>query len=160
MALKVLWTALFIDVTLPDGNGLDVLGYARAHGCTSPALVLTASHDPATINRAFDARARFLVKPGDWSHIEGFVRAALSAEERIAEVAEAWAAAYALSPSECAILVATASGSTRDEVADDQDIAMATFKKHVNGILTKTGEPSLMHAAARLLREVDRIGRH
>lgn len=82
MALKALWSALFIDVTLPDGSGLDVLGYARAHGCMAPALVFTGSHDSATINRAFDARARFLVKPGDWSYIEGFVRAALSAEER------------------------------------------------------------------------------
>lgn len=80
MALKTPWTALFIDVTLPDGNGLDVLGYARANGCMAPALVLTASHDPATIHRAFDSRARFMMKPGDWSDIEDFVRAALAAK--------------------------------------------------------------------------------
>lgn len=152
------WSALFVDVTLPDGSGLDLLGFARAQGCTAPALVLTASHDPATINRAFDYDARFLVKPGEWTHIDAFVRGALSAEVRLREAATEWASLYGLSPTEMAILVATAEGSSREKVIDDRDIALATFKRHVANLLGKTKDQTLMHAAARLLREVGRVG--
>ena len=152
------WSALFIDVTLPDGNGLDLLGFARARGCTAPALVLTASYDPQTINRAFDYDARFLVKPGEWAHVDAFVRGALAAEARLREAAEEWATRYGLSPSEVAILVATAEGSSREKVIDERDIALATFKRHVANLLGKTKDQTLMHAAARLLRDVGRVG--
>jgi len=158
LATKDDWAALFIDVTLPDGSGLDVLAYARARGCTAPALVLTASHDPATINRAFDCGARVLIKPGEWNLIESFVQAALASRARVRDVAVAWANAYGLSPTETEILIATAEGSTREQVIDERDIAVATFKRHVVNLLGKTKDPSLAHAAARLLREVGGIG--
>lgn len=148
------WSALFVDVTLPDGSGLDWLSYARDHGCNAPALVLTASHDPSTINRAFDLDARFLVKPGDWGHIEAFVRRALAADERVEDVVAIWARKYGLSATETDILLATAKGTPRDQLASERDIALATFKRHVGNLLGKTGDASLMRAAARLLREV------
>ncbi len=149
------WSALFIDVTLPDGSGLDLREYAREKGCSAPALVLTASHDPATINRAFDLEARFLVKPGEWAHIDAFVRRALAAAERVEDVVAEWARKYDLSATEAAILVETAKGTSREQVASDRDIALATFKRHVVNLLAKTGDASLMRAAARLLREVN-----
>ena len=71
------WAAVFIDVTLPDGNGLDVLEFARTHGCVAPVLVLTVSDDPQTIHRAGEHGAKFAVKPGDWREIDAFVRGAL-----------------------------------------------------------------------------------
>jgi len=147
------WTALFIDVSLPDGSGLDLLAYARMTGCASPALVLTARHDPVTINRAFDLAANIVIKPGEWHQIDTFVRRALAAEEKLRETAEKWSRVYTLSATETAILVATAEGASRDAVIDDRDIAASTFKRHVGNILGKTGDSSLMHAAARLLRE-------
>jgi DNA-binding NarL/FixJ family response regulator len=154
---SVAWSALFIDVTLPDGNGLDVLAHAREHGCMAPALVLTVSHDPDTINRAFDYGARFLVKPGEWSHVDAFVRGAISGAERLNEVAAVWIESYHLSASEAAILVATARGATREEVIDERDIAVATFKRHVANLLAKTKDPSLLHAAVRLLRDAGHL---
>ena len=154
MLSRMRWSALFIDITLPDGSGLEVLEHARREGCGAPALVLTATHDPEAINRAYDLDARFLVKPGEWAHIDTFVRRALAAEERIEDVAVLWMRAYGLSPTETAILVATAKGTSREDVVGERDIAVATFKRHVVNLLAKTGDASLMHAAARLLREV------
>ncbi len=144
---------MIIDVSLPDGSGLDVLDFARAAGCSSPALVLTISHDPATINRAFNAGARFLVKSGEWRPIESFVKSALSVEGRIEAIAAKWAKLYDLSKTELAILVATAKGASREQVADAQEIVPVTLKRHIANMLKKTRDESLLHAATRLLRE-------
>jgi len=148
------WTALFIDVSLPDGSGLDVLEQARAAGVSAPALVLTVNHDASTINRAFDSNARFLVKSGDWSAIEKFVRAALSLESRIDEVAAQWKTRYALSRTEIFILTHSAQGMSREELATEREIMPATLKRHINNLLKKTGDKRLLDATTRLLREV------
>ena len=49
-----------IDITLPDGNGIDLLGEindGRA-GSRIPTLVLTANLDPSVVVRAVEAGAR------------------------------------------------------------------------------------------------------
>jgi DNA-binding response OmpR family regulator len=74
------WTALFIDVSLPDGSGLDLLAHARTTGCTTPTLVLSVRRDAHTIRRAVDLAADIIVKPGEWQQIDTFVRRALEAE--------------------------------------------------------------------------------
>ncbi len=147
------WTALIIDVSLPDGSGLEVLEYARARGCAAPALVLTVSHDPETINRAFASGARFLVKTGEWAPIESFVRRAISFETRISDIAAHWATLYNLSKTETAILISTANGASRNRVAAERDIQLVTLKRHVMNLLGKTGDDTLLHAVSRLLRE-------
>jgi DNA-binding NarL/FixJ family response regulator len=148
------WSALIIDVGLPDGNGLDVLARARAAGCNAPALVLTGIHDAATINRAFDLRARFLVKSGELAQIDGFIREALATERRIDDAVSSWAQRYDLSLTESEVLIATAQGCSRDAVISARGITRATFKRHVVNMLAKTGDTSLLYAVARLLREV------
>lgn len=147
------WAAMIIDVSLPDGSGLDVLDFARAAGCASPALVLTVSHDPGTINRAFVRGARFMVKSGEWGPIESFVKSALSVEGRFDDIASQWARLYDLSRTELAILVATAKGASREQIVEDLDIVHVTLKRHIANMLKKTRDESLLHATTRLLRE-------
>jgi DNA-binding NarL/FixJ family response regulator len=154
------WACLVIDVRLPDGNGLDVLAEARAIGCDAPALVHTALHDHATINRAFELRARYLVKPVDTVSILSFLSDAarpLSASETCRE----WERRYALTQTEIGILIAAAEGSPRDQLAFERGIATTTLKTHVHNLLVKTGDESLLAAVARLLRdrEAERRGR-
>jgi CheY-like chemotaxis protein len=48
------WTGFLIDVGLPDGNGLDVLGKARENGNHAPALIFTARNDRPTERRRFE----------------------------------------------------------------------------------------------------------
>lgn len=147
------WSAIFIDVALPDGSGLQVLERARAASCNAPALVLTVSHDPQTINRAFDCNARFLVKTGDWSAIERFVQSALSFESRIDTVGMTWAAQHTLSRTEVFVITAMAKGWSRAQIGEELDIRPATLKRHVANLLHKLEERSLLRATARLLRE-------
>ncbi len=147
------WTALFVDVRLPDGSGLDLLALARDLGCGAPALVLTALHEAAEINRAFALDARFLVKPAEAPQILAFVKEAMAKLASVEERAESWSGRYQLTPTEQRILVAAAQGTPRDDLMEGGNIANATLKKHVHNLLRKTGDPSLLAAAVRMLAE-------
>jgi len=148
------WAAFVVDVVLPDGNGLDVLAEARDMDLDAPALVLTALHDPATINRACALRSRFLVKPADPLSILSFLSEATTRIAGNAGVdAREWGRRYGLTQTELAILAAAATGSPRDQVAFERGISTRTMKKHVNNLLRKTGDESLLAAVARLLRD-------
>ena len=151
------WDAIFIDIALPDGSGLDVLAHAREGGCDSPALVLTAKSDPDNINRAFDLGARYLVKPFDPERITSFVRDIAKVREGdLLGTAEGWAKRYGLTPAEKSILEALTDGVTHKELLEERGIRPATLRKHIQHMLKKTGDPSILAATARLLRE--RVG--
>ena len=149
------WAGFVIDVMLPDGNGLDVLAVARERGIVAPALVLTARHDAATINRAYELDGRYLVKPADPLRILAFFSGA-ARRPTPEQLAREWGERYELTETEMSILVAAAEGSQRDQVAFERGIATTTLKKHVHNLLRKTGDASLLAAAARLLRDRDR----
>src|SRR5262245_54770111 len=124
------WSALFIDIMLPDGSGLDVLERARMLGVDRPALVLTARYTPSDINRAFDLGARYLVKPFDSERILSFARESTSGNT-IEEAARTWGWRYALTKTEMSVLIAAADGRSRDELLADRGIARDTLKKTV-----------------------------
>ena len=146
------WTAFVIDVLMPDGNGLDLLAHARAQGHRCPALVLTAMHDAATINRTYELRGRYLVKPADALGILRFLTDAAHDPRRELFVRE-WGQRYDLTETEISILKSASEGSERDQVAFERGVASTTLKKHVNNLLRKTGDASLLALAARMLRE-------
>jgi DNA-binding NarL/FixJ family response regulator len=151
---RVKWAGLVIDVLLPDGNGLDVLAQARSNGCNAPALVLTAMHDAATINRSYELDGRFLVKPADPLRILSFFNDA-ARDGSIEARAREWGELYQLTGTQIAILSAAADGSPRDQLAFERGITTPTLKKHVNNLLRKTGDTSLLAAVARMLRRRD-----
>jgi ActR/RegA family two-component response regulator len=74
LASHVSWQGLFIDMGLPDGSGLEVLGAARAAFPDVRAMVLTGSTEPELINAVHDLGAHYVVKPVDGSRIERFCR--------------------------------------------------------------------------------------
>ena len=69
------WSALIVDVRLPDGSGLDVLTRLRDVRCNIPALVLTGYPEHDVVNRAFELDARYLVKPTKPGQLLHFLRA-------------------------------------------------------------------------------------
>jgi len=146
------WAGFLIDVVMPDGNGLDVLAYAREQGHEAPALVLTAVHDAATINRTYELRGRYLVKPADPLGILRFLTDAAHDPRQELFVRE-WAHRYDLTETEISILRSASEGSERDQVAFERGVTSTTLKKHVNNLLRKTGDASLLALAARMLRD-------
>jgi DNA-binding NarL/FixJ family response regulator len=145
------FTAIVLDIRLPDGSGLDVLAHARERGYEGPALIYSGNHVPSELNRAFALRAEYLVKPAPAEALVSFVKRAL--DRRTTRVwIEAWAARHQLTPAESAILVAAAEGRTRSEI-DAQQANALTAKAHVHNLLAKTGDASLLAAVTRALRE-------
>jgi two-component system OmpR family response regulator len=145
------FTAVVLDIRLPDGSGLDVLAYARARGYDGPALIYSGNHEPSDVNRAFSLHAEYLVKPAASEALVSFVKRAL--ERRSARAwMESWAARHQLTPAERTILVAAAEGQTRSEI-DAQHANAVTAKTHVHNLLAKTGDSSLLAAVTRALRE-------
>jgi DNA-binding NarL/FixJ family response regulator len=68
------WSALIVDLLLPDGSGLDVLAKFRSVHPTAPAMILTGHAEPAAINRAYDLGADYVVKPLDAQRMHQFLR--------------------------------------------------------------------------------------
>jgi two-component system response regulator QseB len=145
------WAAVIVDLSLPDGNGLDFLAHARSEGYEGPALVYSAYYTPEEINRAYALDARYLVKPASAEDIRAFVHAALDDTSPIPM--QRWIKRYKLTPAEAAILRAAAMGASRKQIAARRRRSLLTMKTQIRALLGKTGDASLLGAVARLLRE-------
>jgi two-component system OmpR family response regulator len=63
-ALARSFDSMVVDVTLPDGSGIDLVRRLRGQGLTQPILILTARGDSETTVDGLDAGADdFVVKP-------------------------------------------------------------------------------------------------
>jgi DNA-binding NarL/FixJ family response regulator len=148
------WAGIFLDVGLPDGSGLDVLARVRTFRPTTPVLVLTGDNEPEAINRACELGASFAIKPASTSLIETFIRSAQSLRQRLARAAVTWRERHALSEAESDVLLRSALGESRPEIASARSSSILTVKKHCERIVKKTGARSYQEAVAGLVREV------
>ena len=147
--------AVVLDVSLPDGNGLDLLEEQRDRLGGIPALVLTGHVDPDLINRAQRLRAEYACKPIDYANLEAFAARVVvhrsAAVDRAA--VERWSRRYALSPRETELVAAVMSGTSRDELPRELGLSENTVKTHVRRILAKSGTKDLADLVRVLLKE-------
>lgn len=154
------WSALVIDVGLPDGSGIDVLARAREVDVRTPALVLTGLLSSAVANAAFDLRAGCIGKPVSGIRLAHFLQDALSGPARgsdpVGDIARDWAAACGLSLGETDVLVKAATGASREEIAELRGSSSLTVKDQMKRVREKTGHASFGDAVSHLLREAIR----
>lgn len=152
------YTAVVVDVGLPDGSGLDLISDARSHDPAVSALVVSGGVDERRLAEAHHLGASYLLKPIDTQQLGLFAirmrSKARRRQEKIAALVERWAVEYDLTPAEGAILDLAAHGTARSRLAELRNVAPSTVKKQVQVILTKTGDPSLEAAVSRLLRAI------
>jgi DNA-binding response OmpR family regulator len=158
MALRVRqYDALIVDVKLPDGSGLDLIGIATQKSPEIVVLVLTGSTDHAVISRALEAGARYLLKPFEASHLKSIaveVNARRDAGERRIQVTlDRWADEFSLSETEVELLELGAHGVPRDKFSSQRGVRPDTIRKQIQGLLQKTGDDSFEGAVNSLLRE-------
>ena len=152
------FTAVVVDVGLPDGSGLDVINDARSHDPFTSALVVSGRVDERRLAEAHHLGVSFLLKPVDTRELGVFAvrtRAKLRArQEKIAALVERWVSEYDLTNAEASVLELAAHGAQRSRLPDLRGVAASTVKKQVQVILTKTGDSSLEGCVSRLLRAV------
>ena len=152
-----------VDLHLPDGDGMDLIGELREGNPHGAVLVLTASVDLGTYARAITAGAAGVVhKSGAFAGIMDAVRrlsageALLSQEEvvellRVAdpertEGREARRAFQCLTSREKDVLEALAEGLGDKEIAITLGVGVGTVRGYVAGLLQKLGVHSRLQA--------------
>ncbi len=152
-----------IDLTLPDGEGTELIGELREANPDFAALVLTASLDRAEHARAVEAGAAgVLHKSADVDAILDATRrlgegeTLLSEDELIEllrlagqnreEEVEARASIEQITPRESQVLQALAEGLSNKEIAAKLHMSVDTERTHMMNILNKLGVHSRLQA--------------
>ena len=152
------FTAVVVDVGLPDGSGLDVITDAREQDPAVSALIVSGWVDQRRLAEAHHLNASYLLKPVDTRQLGLFaVRMRAKMRQRDAKIealVERWSVEYDLTPAEASVLQLAAQGAARSRLAELRGVAPSTVKKQVQVVLTKTGDTSLEGAVSRLLRAI------
>jgi DNA-binding NarL/FixJ family response regulator len=152
-----------IDLTLPDGEGTELIGELREANPLFAALVLTASLDRTEHARAIEAGAAgVLHKSADVDAILDATRrlgegeTLLSEEELLAllrlagqnreEEVEARASIEQITPREKEVLQKLAKGLSNKEIAAKLHMSVDTERTHMVNILNKLGVHSRLQA--------------
>lgn len=149
--------AAIVDVSLPDGNGIDLIAEIRPRRPLLPVLVLTARDDWEDVNRAFALAARYVRKTRDASFlarmVTSFVLAALPDVERAMSIVDQFCDRYDLSPRQRELVRLYIQGCPRDGLASAMRLAENTVKYHVRETLHKCEASSLDALCRQILQE-------
>jgi DNA-binding NarL/FixJ family response regulator len=158
------WGAFVFDIGLPDGNGLDVLRYARRFHPKTPAICVTGLPDMMLTGRAYDLGAALIEKPLEPRRLERFLREAMAEEDaRKPDPVETaildWGLRDDFTEKEVNVLRMTVAGETCLKIADTLTMTIPGVKGHWRRIRQKSGDPTIGSAVNRLLHESSQVGR-
>jgi DNA-binding NarL/FixJ family response regulator len=149
--------AAIVDVTLPDGSGLDVIDRVRRQRERIPVLVVTGRSDREVANAAFERDALVVVKPVEPRLILQFVERArvsrTARDARIEAAVMAWQRDHSLTKREAELLRLYATGTKRSNLFKVLGCSEITVKSHVHSLIEKTRHASLPDAAGDVLRD-------
>jgi DNA-binding NarL/FixJ family response regulator len=167
-----IWSALIVDLCLPDGSGLDVVSCVRGYSQDAAVLILTGHSGHRAIHAAFDLRALYLDKPATCAQIETFFAWAVRrprncdlppneppatlAEPRglINEKLAMLATRYNFTAIDVEVVRACLEGYSGKEYIEHQKLSVNTYKRRVRRMLRKLGASSVGEVRDRLLRSL------
>jgi DNA-binding NarL/FixJ family response regulator len=157
---------VIIDVRLPGGDGLQLLGKIKTHSPTQPVLIFSSYDNPTYVARAVALGANgFLLKTDTQDKILDAVQRASKGEniwsrEELRRVTGSLATMRVGSDSEIPltqregeVLKQLANGLTNKEIAQSLGISYETVKEHVQHILRKIGVSARTQAAVWAVRK-------
>jgi len=150
-----------LDLTLPDGSGLDLIGELRGQGWTR-IVVLASSDDPHAVRTAFQTGAQaYLLKSASASVVTDGVRRVLEggvyADPTVAPILASGTRVAGtdntpreLSGREVEVLQLVADGQSNKEIGEALNLSALTVKSHLSRIGRKlgTGDRAQMVALA------------
>jgi DNA-binding NarL/FixJ family response regulator len=136
-----------LDVTLPDGDGLDLLAWMRKHAFHMPVLVVTGHLDTALSTRAYLLGAVLVHKPTRPEVIRRFAAGC----DGLLETTRRFAVEHQLSPRQTELLLKIARGTPRASLSRTLGIRENTVKTMVRQILEKTDALSIDELRCRVM---------
>jgi DNA-binding NarL/FixJ family response regulator len=150
------YTAIIIDIGLPDGSGLDVLATVRQEGAhaLTPAIVRSGACEPGLVVRATALDAKYLVKNAEqeWNTLLAFLEDAISPKRKIARVVRSLALTEAVAD----VVIRSALGEPREAIAEARGTTIKTVENQQATAAEQTGKPSFHILIQDLLRDVAR----
>jgi DNA-binding NarL/FixJ family response regulator len=135
--------AMVVDLNLPDGNGLDLIRWARKNSKEIAIVMLTMSDSESDLIAAMSAGASgYVKKSAPLSELISVLKRALiapnsfTASEIVSALTTA-SAAKLLTQREVEVLRALAGVGDTRELASQLHISESTFKTHVSSIYRK-----------------------
>jgi DNA-binding NarL/FixJ family response regulator len=152
---------LVVDVSLPDGSGIELVRSAREQSTGIGIVVLTMHSDDDTLLRALDAGASALVlKSATLDNVVDAVRRAAAAPEVFSAAGLAAALRRRndtdrprLTPRESEVLTLLKDGMSVGQVARDLYMSESTVKTHVAKIYDKLGATNRAQALMAAIRQ-------
>ena len=144
-----------VDLNLPDGNGLEIISWARKNSSTIAIIVLTLDDDLDLVSAAAQSGAQaFISKSESAEHLVSAIKSviaqpalfisrhtvALLGREKVREL---------LSPRERMVLTHLDGELSLAEIASEMFISLATVKSHCATIYRKLETRSRRSAVAR-----------
>ena len=156
---------VLLDVRMPDGDGLAVLGRIKLDKPKLPVLLFSAFDNPASIARAIALGASgFLLKDCSRDELLTAIRTVAAGEnvwthEKLRSVSGALrtprlsgSLEVSLSEREGQVLRLIARGLTNNQIAAEMNIGCETIKEHVQHIFRKIGLTDRTQAAVWAVR--------
>ena len=135
--------AMVVDLNLPDGNGLDLIRWARKNSKEIAIVMLTMSDSESDLIAAMSAGASgYVKKSAPLSELISVLKRALIAPNsftasEIVSALKTVSAAKLLTQREVEVLRALAGVGDTRELASQLHISESTFKTHVSSIYRK-----------------------
>lgn len=143
-----------IDLRLPIIDGFDLLQALRDQSNLTPVIIVSASRDPADIQRAKQLGAMsFISKSSSGKKIIETIQDVLDgklvycteidAEQDLASLSDQqWASLHNLTPRQLEVLRLVCKGLSNIEIAAQLSLSVATIKSHISAIFMALGAKS------------------
>lgn len=138
----------FVDLNMPDSNGLTDLALLKKSSPQTPIIVVSAHESNDIINTCLEFGASgYIVKSASQEEIRSSVEQVLAGElcvpksyVAIAQEAESSSSRInSLTPSQLKILIEVGKGKLNKQIAYDLSISEATVKAHITSVFRKLG---------------------
>lgn len=139
-------TVLVLDLSMPDGSGLEAIPTALEASPETDVIVLTMQNEPAFAREALQAGARgYVIKHAAASELVAAIRAVTGGQTYVTPSLGAKLASESeetvpdeLTPREVEVLGLLARGHTNPEIAEMLTLSVRTIETHRANILRKT----------------------
>ena len=160
---------VLLDLALPGAHGLDLLAELRRDFPRLPVVVLSATHDHATVGAALAAGARgFVAKTADPIELLAAVRAVLAggrhvtrdvARPRVTAIDGVQLEYLGLTQRQSEVMLLLAQGKPNKLICRDLRLSEGTVKVHVSAILRALNVHSRSQVIVELARRGIRVDR-